>query len=132
MGRDTRRPARAAWALALALTLVARPSLAWIYPEHRAILLEALRRLSPADRQRLLDLWASARVGREGKLCLGPEDDPAGKPPTCIDLGAWPAIAGDHSCSPEQFLEKTLTSDWIPVSYTHLRAHETPEHLVCR
>eukprot|EP00658_Telonema_sp_P-2_P013720 TRINITY_DN15200_c0_g1_i1.p1 TRINITY_DN15200_c0_g1~~TRINITY_DN15200_c0_g1_i1.p1 ORF type:complete len:116 (+),score=22.13 TRINITY_DN15200_c0_g1_i1:138-485(+) len=23
--------------------------------------------------------------------------------------------------------------DWIaPVSYTHLRAHETPEHLVCR
>src|SRR5665254_18792 len=23
-------------------------------------------------------------------------------------------------------------SHWIPVSYTHLRAHETPEHLVCR
>src|SRR5678816_4625184 len=21
---------------------------------------------------------------------------------------------------------------WNPVSYTHLRAHETPEHLVCR
>src|SRR5678815_4739467 len=21
---------------------------------------------------------------------------------------------------------------WLPVSYTHLRAHETPEHLVCR
>src|SRR5674536_379902 len=21
---------------------------------------------------------------------------------------------------------------WSPVSYTHLRAHETPEHLVCR
>src|SRR5678815_383666 len=21
---------------------------------------------------------------------------------------------------------------WYPVSYTHLRAHETPEHLVCR
>src|SRR5678816_439648 len=21
---------------------------------------------------------------------------------------------------------------WMPVSYTHLRAHETPEHLVCR
>ena len=21
---------------------------------------------------------------------------------------------------------------FIPVSYTHLRAHETPEHLVCR
>src|SRR5674536_284074 len=22
--------------------------------------------------------------------------------------------------------------DYVPVSYTHLRAHETPEHLVCR
>src|SRR5678816_1396949 len=26
----------------------------------------------------------------------------------------------------------TLTSMTGPVSYTHLRAHETPEHLVCR
>ena len=26
---------------------------------------------------------------------------------------------------------KTLAAV-IPVSYTHLRAHETPEHLVCR
>src|SRR5678816_1944640 len=27
--------------------------------------------------------------------------------------------------------ESALTS-LVPVSYTHLRAHETPEHLVCR
>eukprot|EP00658_Telonema_sp_P-2_P084345 TRINITY_DN9341_c0_g1_i3.p2 TRINITY_DN9341_c0_g1~~TRINITY_DN9341_c0_g1_i3.p2 ORF type:complete len:101 (+),score=1.85 TRINITY_DN9341_c0_g1_i3:410-712(+) len=25
-----------------------------------------------------------------------------------------------------------IPSRYIPVSYTHLRAHETPEHLVCR
>src|SRR5678816_120923 len=25
-----------------------------------------------------------------------------------------------------------VVTDLIPVSYTHLRAHETPEHLVCR
>src|SRR5678816_1523871 len=25
-----------------------------------------------------------------------------------------------------------VTKNAIPVSYTHLRAHETPEHLVCR
>src|SRR5678815_1381580 len=25
-----------------------------------------------------------------------------------------------------------LFQDCVPVSYTHLRAHETPEHLVCR
>src|SRR5678815_2015440 len=27
---------------------------------------------------------------------------------------------------------KDLTDNVNPVSYTHLRAHETPEHLVCR
>src|SRR5678815_2391137 len=26
----------------------------------------------------------------------------------------------------------TVITAMIPVSYTHLRAHETPEHLVCR
>ena len=25
-----------------------------------------------------------------------------------------------------------VTEELVPVSYTHLRAHETPEHLVCR
>src|SRR5674536_366774 len=28
--------------------------------------------------------------------------------------------------------KKSLDKDPTPVSYTHLRAHETPEHLVCR
>src|SRR5678815_3291665 len=27
---------------------------------------------------------------------------------------------------------KSQTNTFRPVSYTHLRAHETPEHLVCR
>ena len=33
------------------------------------------------------------------------------------------------------FALKTKTNDghrYIPVSYTHIRAHETPEHRVCR
>src|SRR5678816_3648927 len=29
------------------------------------------------------------------------------------------------------FLTPYLVRDYQPVSYTHLRAHETPEHLVC-
>ena len=33
--------------------------------------------------------------------------------PACIDLAAWAGIAGDHSCSPELLLTKTLPSDWI-------------------
>src|SRR5678815_5840960 len=32
----------------------------------------------------------------------------------------------------EFFLENPCPPDIIAVSYTHLRAHETPEHLVCR
>ena len=30
------------------------------------------------------------------------------------------------------YIGKNPTEEDIPVSYTHLRAHETPEHLVCR
>ena len=32
---------------------------------------------------------------------------------TCIDLAAWPAIAGDHSCSPQEMLQTILDSPWI-------------------
>src|SRR5674536_304209 len=32
----------------------------------------------------------------------------------------------------DQRVHSMLASDRRPVSYTHLRAHETPEHLVCR
>eukprot|EP00658_Telonema_sp_P-2_P042775 TRINITY_DN30768_c0_g1_i1.p1 TRINITY_DN30768_c0_g1~~TRINITY_DN30768_c0_g1_i1.p1 ORF type:complete len:100 (+),score=9.61 TRINITY_DN30768_c0_g1_i1:90-389(+) len=35
----------------------------------------------------------------------------------------WRAFAGRWSCT---------VAPRNPVSYTHLRAHETPEHLVCR
>src|SRR5665254_4920 len=31
-----------------------------------------------------------------------------------------------------QTAARVVYLDAIPVSYTHLRAHETPEHLVCR
>src|SRR5678815_3629365 len=39
-----------------------------------------------------------------------------------------PSITGALSKSHELFADDTIS----PVSYTHLRAHETPEHLVCR
>ncbi|KQI08361.1 hypothetical protein K777_10035, partial [Campylobacter coli CVM 41970] len=40
-------------------------------------------------------------------------------------------IIADKSLAPK-FKDKTLKESLEPVSYTHLRAHETPEHLVCR
>src|SRR5678815_742221 len=56
-------------------------------------------------------------------------------------------VMDDHplTCTPETDLDEVrrimlgrharytpVVSDRTPVSYTHLRAHETPEHLVCR
>ena len=44
-----------------------------------------------------------------------------------------PVIMGGYSAT---FFHRELMDypqvDYVPVSYTHLRAHETPEHLVCR
>ena len=74
---------------------------------------EGLRDL-PSDQQALYaELWAAARTGRESRYCATTVDGDGREEPTCIDLAAWPAIAGDHSCSPDQFVEKVLTSDWI-------------------
>src|SRR5678815_3903244 len=47
-------------------------------------------------------------------------------------------LVGDHmqralDSAALQAEQERLVSQWPqPVSYTHLRAHETPEHLVCR
>src|SRR5678815_2045713 len=46
---------------------------------------------------------------------------------------AWKAGAtkclSKSNCTPKQVIDVIRSA---PVSYTHLRAHETPEHLVCR
>src|SRR5678815_345909 len=48
-------------------------------------------------------------------------------------------LSGTHSFYPQRisrtcfhFFFKILPLSFYTVSYTHLRAHETPEHLVCR
>ena len=102
-------------ALLLAAVLSAgtpRSALAWIYPEHRDITVEAIRKLSPAEKAVLDRLWADARFGKETRLCEDPAaPDPAGRVP-CLDLAAWPALAGDHSCSPANLLSEVLDEPW--------------------
>ena len=39
---------------------------------------------------------------------------------------------GQHEAACRERWEATRVRQYRPVSYTHLRAHETPEHLVCR
>jgi hypothetical protein len=88
-------------------------SLAWVYPEHREISMIAINNLDP-DRQRILArLWADACIGYEHRLNELPADSTLGEKPTTLDYAAWPAIAGDHSCSPANLLNTVLETDWI-------------------
>jgi hypothetical protein len=96
--------------LALLLPGTAR---AWIYPEHRDVARAAYQRLSPEDRESLDRLWAEARPAFAGPICDGPDAGEQGLLPACIDFAAFAAIAGDHSCSPKEVVEKVLPGTWI-------------------
>lgn len=85
----------------------------WVYPEHREIALQAIEKLSPSDRATLDNLWLEARKGNESRLSESIIDPLQTINPNNLDFAAWPAIAGDHSCSAEQMLDVVLRSDWI-------------------
>ena len=89
------------------------PSLAWVYPEHRNISLLAIQNLSPAFRSELNTLWKEMRAGYENRLTESVIDSAQGVKPSMLDYAAWPAIAGDHSCSPDNLLHNVLQTDWI-------------------
>jgi len=107
------RGSRTIAVVALAVALLPGLAGAWIYPEHRDITAEALRSLSPDQQALFAELWSAARRDREARYCAAVVDGDGRTPPSCIDLAAWPAIAGDHSCSPDQLVAKILTSGWI-------------------
>jgi len=95
----------------VALPLV--PAFAWVFPEHRDIAVLAVQKLDPEQQAMLQKLWSEARSGHEAQFC-GPMADPAhGTNPNCIDLAAWTAIAGDHSCSASDLLNNVLNTPWI-------------------
>ncbi len=86
---------------------------AWVYPEHRDIAVQAIVRLNPQRRVLLDSLWAIARRGNESRLCSLVVEPLQGREPQGLDWAAWPAIGGDHSCSPQELLDNVLRSDWI-------------------
>ena len=88
-------------------------ALAWVYAEHRDITVLAVQRLEPAQRALLEKLWSEARAGHEARLCVQLADTTQGPNSTCIDYAAWPAIAGDHSCSARDMLSNVLDTPWI-------------------
>ncbi len=94
---------------------------AWVYPEHRRILLQAIQKLRPEQRAVLDQMWARARIGYEGRLTDSIIDVAQGIHPTQIDYAAWAGISGDHSCSPSNMLDIVLKSEWI-LNVAHIAA----------
>jgi hypothetical protein len=86
---------------------------AWVYPEHREISAMAIEQLSPELQKILQDIWSQIRIGHENRLSASIIDPSHGVESDELDLASWPAIAGDHSCSPQQMLDIILTTDWI-------------------
>lgn len=85
----------------------------WVYPEHREITALAINNLDPGHRRTLEYMWAQVRIGYENRLSVSVVDPEHGANPEVLDLASWPAIAGDHSCSPKQMTDIILSSDWI-------------------
>lgn len=86
---------------------------AWVYPEHRRISLAAIQRLSYGNRLVLDRLWSLLQQQHSTRLAtLVIDTSKAGKG-RLLDYAAWPAIAGDHSCSPSDMLNTILRSQWI-------------------
>ena len=93
--------------------LINSNSLAWIYPEHRDIAVLAIQNLSPEYRSLLDKLWAEARIGYEDRLTEAVIDATQSIKPAQLDYASWPAISGDHSCSPINLLYNVFQTDWI-------------------
>ena len=88
-------------------------SFAWIYPEHRDITLLGVQNLNPQYRSELNKLWFEARIGYEDRLSATIIDSVQTIEPDQLDFAAWPAISGDHSCSPIELLHNVLQTEWI-------------------
>ena len=99
--------------VAVASLLLPRVGLAWLFPEHRAIAVQAIEQLDPAQRAELQKLWSEARSAHGERFCPEPAESAQPAKPTCVDYASWPAIAGDHSCSSREMLGTVLNAPWI-------------------
>lgn len=100
--------------LLVVLTLsLSFPGFAWIYPEHRDIMMFAIQKLNATHRAQLEKYWTMVRKGNEGRLFPVSIDTSRSATPKFIDYAAWPAIGGDHSTSAADMLNSILKSDWI-------------------
>src|SRR5262249_5913320 len=86
---------------------------AWTLPEHRDISAAAVEQLTPERRMVLDKAWELATGQHPEMNACKDSVDPGGVAGTCIDLAMWPALAGDHACSPDELTTRILTAPWI-------------------
>ena len=108
-----RKISRVKGLLCIFLIVWANNSFAWVFPEHRQILLNAIQNLDPSYRLLMDQLWTEATKGFNNRLTDSVINPEQGIHATKIDYATWAAIAGDHSCSPEAMLNTILYSEWI-------------------
>lgn len=94
---------------------------AWVYPEHRDIMLLAIQKLSPEYKNTLNALWTEARIGFEFRLTESVIDATQTTNPTHLDYASFPAIGGDHSTSAKNMLDNILKTNWI-LGVAHITA----------
>ncbi|NWF89152.1 MAG: hypothetical protein HXY50_06770 [Ignavibacteriaceae bacterium] len=97
----------------LLIILAFQTTKAWVYPEHRDIMLRAIQKLEPKHRDVLSKLWNAARIGYESKLTKDVIDTSQSTIISQLDYASWPAIGGDHSTSAKEMLHNIFTTDWL-------------------
>lgn len=103
------------WGIAVGVVLAGLPARAWIYPEHRDIGNAGVALLEPETRAALQALWAEGRPAFQPseRLCEALVLAHGDGPPGCLDFGALPALAGDHSCSPDDLAAAVVPGPWV-------------------
>lgn len=84
-----------------------------VYPEHREITVRGINKLTESEKASLSNYWSDARIGFESRLSELVIDTNLNANTTTIDLAAWPAIGGDHTCSPDALINTILHTNWI-------------------
>ncbi len=117
---------RFAWDVAIGVAFVcawAAPCRAWLFHEHAAVTVEGARTLPDAERRTLDSIWRVVR-GAMPELPLASDvgatdsavPDTCDAGPRCmrrqIGFGPLPALAGDHSCTPDE-LGRVLEVPWV-------------------
>jgi hypothetical protein len=118
--------------LALA-AIVFTPSVAraWLFEEHANIGRLALDALPADAAATFARLWSASRRGDAAAEALCPQgaaDPTHDRTWTCVDFGALPAVAGDHSCSPSDLWKTVTRAKWFGDVYANVAETERLLH----